>query len=175
MNKRMEFSYDELAIINIILNRQVIALHQLRQLQQAQQEAKCKRRSRYSVHPLWRSRDTEGEFILIKQMLLDNEEKFYGYFHMSRYCFATLLWKIEGQLVKKCMHRKAPIALEERLAVCLRYLVTGDSLKTISYSFRMGRATVYQIVKETCKVITGTLLPETIPTPSIEMWEKIKQ
>lgn len=38
----------------------------------------------------------------------------------------------------------------------------------------MGRATVHQIVKETCRVITKTLLPETLPTPSVEMWEKIK-
>lgn len=118
----MEFSYDELAIITIILNLQVIALYQLRQLHQAQQEAKCKRRRRHSVHPLWQSRDTKGEPILIKQMLMDKEEKFYRYFHISRFCFATILWKIEGQMLKKCTHWKTPIAPEEQLAVCLRYV-----------------------------------------------------
>lgn len=54
-----------------------------------------------------------------------------------------------------------------------RYLATGDSLKTISFSYRLGHSTVYQIVKDTCKVITENLLQETMPVPTEEMWKAV--
>lgn len=54
-----------------------------------------------------------------------------------------------------------------------RYLATGDSLKTISFSYRMGHSTVYKIVRETCQIITENLMDELMPTPTEEMWENI--
>lgn len=54
-----------------------------------------------------------------------------------------------------------------------RFLATGDSLKTISFSFRLGHTTVQEIVNETCKIITETLLEEMLPRPTTEMWLSI--
>ena len=37
--------------------------------------------------------------------------------------------------------------------VFYRYLATGDSFRTISFSYRVGHCTVARIVSEVCKVI----------------------
>lgn len=37
----------------------------------------------------------------------------------------------------------------------------------------MGHSTVYKIVRETCKIITETLMEELLPTPTAEMWKNI--
>lgn len=55
----------------------------------------------------------------------------------------------------------------------LRYLATGDSLKTISFSYRLGHATVHKIVMDTCRIITENLMAEMLPTPTEEMWKSI--
>ncbi|XP_076660748.1 uncharacterized protein LOC143364136 [Halictus rubicundus] len=39
----------------------------------------------------------------------------------------------------------------------------------------MGRSTVELIVKETCKAIVTRLTPETMPTPTQEMWGRIRE
>ncbi|XP_034081660.1 protein ANTAGONIST OF LIKE HETEROCHROMATIN PROTEIN 1-like [Gymnodraco acuticeps] len=52
----------------------------------------------------------------------------------------------------------------ERLAICLRYLATGDSYRTIAFSYRVGHATVAVIVKE----VAGAM-----PVPQTEDWRAI--
>lgn len=37
----------------------------------------------------------------------------------------------------------------------------------------MGHSTVHKIVRETCKIITESLMEELLPTPTAEMWKKI--
>ena len=53
--------------------------------------------------------------------------------------------------------------------------MTGDSFKTVSYSYRLGHATVCQIVRETCRVIVNTLMKEVMPEPSEEKWKAIAE
>ncbi|XP_031339861.1 protein ALP1-like [Photinus pyralis] len=125
------------------------------------------------VHEAWRKRETEGEFATLYKELMHDETKFFEYFRMSEECFNILLSKIGPQLKKQDTHWRKSITPREQLAVCLRYLATGDSLKTISFSYRLGHSTVYKIVMDTCKVITERLLNEMLPKPTTEMWKSI--
>ncbi|CAH0718926.1 unnamed protein product, partial [Brenthis ino] len=59
---------------------------------------------------------------------------------MSESCFNILLQKLGNKLVKKDTRWRKAISPRERLAICLRYLTTGDSLKTISFSYRLGHS-----------------------------------
>jgi len=52
-------------------------------------------------------------------------------------------------------------------------LATGDSLKTISFSYRLGHTTVYNIVIETCSIISQKLMPEVMAMPTMEIWKEI--
>jgi len=52
-------------------------------------------------------------------------------------------------------------------------LATGDSFKTILFSYRLGHATVYRIIIETCRSIVANLMSEVIPQPTEERWKQI--
>ena len=55
------------------------------------------------------------------------------------------------------------------------YLAHGNSMKTLTTSFRVGYSTGFVIVKETCKAILLTLKPIFVPWPSKEMWINIAE
>ncbi|KAE9543510.1 hypothetical protein AGLY_002310 [Aphis glycines] len=52
-------------------------------------------------------------------------------------------------------------------------ITLGDSFKTISFSYRLGHATVYKIVIVTCQSIVKNLMPEYMPQPTEERWKQI--
>lgn len=54
-------------------------------------------------------------------------------------------------------------------------MATGDAFKTISFSYRLGHSTVYQIVIETCRAIVHRLMPEVMPPPTENRWKQIAQ
>lgn len=56
-----------------------------------------------------------------------------------------------------------------------RFLTTGDSFQTISFSYRLGHSTVYNIVRDTCRVICDNLMSEVLPNPNEEMWKSIAE
>ncbi|XP_071054469.1 uncharacterized protein [Onthophagus taurus] len=153
------FTDTELAIVAIILDDEEQELHQAKK--------------RKWVHEAWKKRGTEGEFATLYKELVDDATKFFEYFRMSENCFNILLKKIEIKLRKQDTHWRKAISPRERLAVCLRYLATGDSLKTISFSYRLGHATVQKIVVDTCRIITENLMSEMLPNPTEEMWKSI--
>ena len=64
-----------------------------------------------------------------------DHSSYYKYFHMTPARFDDLLSRIGPAIAKKTTRMRLPISPEERLVVTLRYLVTGDSMKTISFSF----------------------------------------
>ena len=67
---------------------------------------------------------------------------------MSPQTFEKLLSWV-GPQIKKSSIRRDVATPDERLAVTLRYLVTGDAQVTISTSFRLSPATVGRILEET--------------------------
>ena len=52
---------------------------------------------------------------------------------------------------------RRPISPGERLAVTFCYLVAGDSMQTISFSYRLGHSTVCHIMDDTCQAIWEVL------------------
>ena len=50
----------------------------------------------------------------------------------------------------------------------LRFLATGDSQQTLSYSFRIREATVIKIVSETCEAIYSALKQKYLSYPKCE-------
>ena len=57
--------------------------------------------------------------------------------------------------------------------VFYRYLATGDSFRTISFSYRVGHCTVARIVGEVCKVIWDCLVNEFMAVPKKDDWRAI--
>lgn len=55
-----------------------------------------------------------------------------------------------------------------------RYLATGDSVRSMALSFRVGISTTSKIIRETCKVIWFNMQHEFF-TPSKENWLHIEE
>ncbi|KAK4883905.1 hypothetical protein RN001_000176 [Aquatica leii] len=132
-----------------------------------------KRKRRFWVHDMLQNRNEEGEFATLQIELMEDETKFFTYYRMSKHEFNILLQEIEGVLQKENTTFRESIQKVQKLTVCLRFLVTGDSYQTIAFSFRLGHSTVHAIVNEVCNAIINKLLPVYIPTPHKEDWEKI--
>ena len=65
-------------------------------------------------------------------------------------------------------------APRERLSITLRYLATGESQQSLSFSYRIGRITVSNILSEVCKAIFDCLKSEYLRQPdTAEEWTNI--
>uniref|UniRef100_A0AAV2K4P9 Transposase Helix-turn-helix domain-containing protein n=1 Tax=Knipowitschia caucasica TaxID=637954 RepID=A0AAV2K4P9_KNICA len=62
------------------------------------------------------------------------------------------------------------IPAEERLSICLRFLATGDSYRTIAGSFRAGISTVSMLIPDVVAAIWDCLVEEFMAVPGAEEW-----
>jgi hypothetical protein len=65
--------------------------------------------------------------------------------------------------------------LPELFFIFLRFLATGDSYKTLSFTYRVGVATVSRIVREVCEAIWNRLQPLHLRVPTKEQWQQIEK
>ena len=75
------------------------------------------------------------------------------------------LLRLVRDRIKRKFHIREPISAEERLAITLRYLATGDSQTSIGFLFKAGRSTVNGIIDEVCDVLWEEL-ESYVPSPS---------
>lgn len=136
------------------------------------EEEKRKKR-RYWVHNLWKAREEEGEFHTIFSRLKDDQEKFIKYFRMSIPKFLNLLEILGTDIQRHNSKWRRTVSPEERLAVTLRYLATGDSQISLSFSYRLAPSTVNSIIFATLETIWRKMAKQEMPHPNSEMWEKI--
>ena len=76
-------------------------------------------------------------------------------------------------LITKEVRCRIPISVEERLAVTLRYLATGNSQRDLAFSFKLGRSTINQIFTEVCISLWDVLSEYVSPFSSPEDWKRI--
>ncbi|KAL2099475.1 hypothetical protein ACEWY4_003869 [Coilia grayii] len=132
-----------------------------------------KRKRKFWVHPLLERRRQQGEFHQLIQELKLYHDRFRQYFRMSVAEFEALLAVLGPHLRRQHTNYREPIDPEQRLAVCLRFLSTGDSFTTIASSFRLGKSTVAEITKEVCGLIWSQLVDEYMPEPTEATWRKV--
>ena len=73
---------------------------------------------------------------------------------MSPKRFDHLLELVKPIIEKKNTNLRKSMPAAERLAITL---ATGDSQQTLSFSYRLGKATMSKIISETCKAIYTVL------------------
>ena len=61
---------------------------------------------------------------------------------------------------------RAPISSDERLAIALRFLVSGESQASLSYYFKIGKTTVCGLVEEVCEALWKHKLKNSQPKNS---------
>ncbi|XP_047990332.1 protein ALP1-like [Leguminivora glycinivorella] len=133
---------------------------------------KVRKRKKIWVHEINKKRLIFGEYHRLCRELETYEDRFFQYFHMSKAAFEELHETLSAKIHKQDTNWRPAISTKEKLAVCLRYLTTGDSFQTIAFSFRLGSSTVSNIVKEVCKAIWDTMQPKYMPAPTEETWRQ---
>ncbi|XP_064479211.1 uncharacterized protein LOC135392427 [Ornithodoros turicata] len=108
--------------------------------------------------------------IKVRRMQSSGSELHYTFLRMSPERFNHLLGLVREKLTKCPWGRKA-ISPEQRLAITLRYLATGDSVKSMAFLFRVGFETARRIILETCNALWETLQPVYMPEPTLQLWE----
>ncbi|CAG7831719.1 unnamed protein product [Allacma fusca] len=100
---------------------------------------------KYWVHPIIKKR---GEHVKLDRMYRDFPTKFFEYTRMSPPIFAKLLRLVDPYVRKKDTPYRDAIPPRIRLYVTLRYLATGDYIRTIATNFSLGKTTVWEILTE---------------------------
>ncbi|KAL3054476.1 hypothetical protein OYC64_017419 [Pagothenia borchgrevinki] len=133
-----------------------------------------KRRSVW-VHNIIKCRTQFGEYhCLIKELRLD-DCRFQRYFRMTCVQFDDLLAQVGVRISRMDTNYRRSLSAAERLSICLRYLATGDSFRTIANSFRVGVSTVSTIIPDVATAIWDCLVEEFMAVPSTEEWRSIAE
>lgn len=122
-------------------------------------EAEKQRRERSVwVRPLFENRESAGFFKDLNGMLRDNDPAlFKNFVRMGADDFDYLVGLVTPTIIKKDTSFRKAIPVNERLAVTLRYLATGDSFSSLQFLFRMSKASICHIIEETCDALYKSL------------------
>ncbi|CAH1965661.1 unnamed protein product [Acanthoscelides obtectus] len=101
---------------------------------------------------LIRSRESYSGSNLLADLLKEPSGFFENFFRMSSDDFEILLNMVESYIVKKNTKWRKAIPANERLAITLQFLVTGDSFKSLCYLFKVSSQLISSIVPEVCKI-----------------------
>ena len=136
---------------------------------------KQKRIRRFWTRGIFKDRKLYSEYYTLYQELRERDREFhYRYVRMSKERFDHLLNLVRDKITKKDTRMREAISAEERLVITLRYLASGMSQQDLCWSFRVGRTTVSNILKEVCDAIFEVLSPDYLQPPSSEAeWKHI--
>ncbi|KAF9416038.1 hypothetical protein HW555_006450 [Spodoptera exigua] len=82
---------------------------------------------------------------------------FINFLRMSKSDFEYLLQNVGPFIEKQDTNLRSAVTAETRLAITLRYLATGDSYSSLSYTFRVSKQLISRIIPEVCKNIIRVL------------------
>ncbi|XP_018404196.1 PREDICTED: uncharacterized protein LOC108780842, partial [Cyphomyrmex costatus] len=128
---------------------------------------------RWWVRPINVKRSEYGDFATLFAELKEDADLFFRYTRMNVDIFNELLQMIRPYLQKTSL--RTPICPEQRLAITLRYLATGDQVLSVALAYRVGESTAHKIIKETCEVLAKVLMPLYMKAPSEDEWKHISK
>ena len=91
----------------------------------------------------------------------------FNYLRMSKEHFEDL-FTIVGHRENYWSPIRAKITPAKRLALTIRYLVTGNSQISLYFIFHLGKSTTCLILRETCEALWNSLMPQYVKSPSTE-------
>ncbi|XP_057766485.1 protein ANTAGONIST OF LIKE HETEROCHROMATIN PROTEIN 1-like [Salvia miltiorrhiza] len=103
------------------------------------------------------------------------EEEFRKAFRMGRATFDMICEELESVLMKKDTTLRQAIPVNQRVAVCVWRLATGEALREVSKRFGLGISTCHKLVLEVCTAIRAVLMPKFLQWPDPTRAEAIKR
>ena len=93
-------------------------------------------------------------FILKNQEISGHYKKFT---RMTATDFEYLMNLIGPKIGRRNTPLREAVSVQDRLAVTLRYLATGDSFTSLQYLFRISKQAISSIIPEVCQALIGGL------------------
>jgi hypothetical protein len=103
------------------------------------------------------------------------DREFHAAFRMSRATFDLICEQLAGAVAKENTMLRAAIPVQQRVAVCIWRLATGEPLRLVSKRFGLGISTCHKMVLEVCAAINDVLLPKYVQWPSAERLQQVTQ
>ena len=107
------------------------------------------------VKPWRKSRDSSGniQFLLKEYNLYDDAKPYTSFIRMDQECFSKILNFVKKDIERSDTSMRKCIRVEEKLAVILRFLATGDTLKEVSENSKLSAPYLSSAVMEVCSAI----------------------
>ena len=116
--------------------------------------SKCKRKRRWWVRNYLLQRERRVDILSDLRM---SDGSFVNFTRMTTTDFETLLQMIGPSIAKQDTILRNAVGPDIRLAITLRYLSTGDSYASLSYTFRVSKQLIGGTVPEVCKEVINAL------------------
>ncbi|XP_023664998.2 uncharacterized protein [Paramormyrops kingsleyae] len=118
----------------------------------------------------------QGVSVLQRELEMHDKTGFRELLCMTAEEFDFMLGMVEHLITKQDTKLRLAISPRERLALTLRFLVTGESFRSLGFQYRIGTSTLSQIVMETCAAVYQVMKNDFLKTPSTEAeWRTIAQ
>ena len=115
-----------------------------------------------------RRRKERGYFTnIIQELIIEERLGFREMFRMDVGDFEFILSKISDLISpKERLGGTRPVESDERLALTLHYLATGESFQSLSFQYRISMSAISHIVKGCFKAVVERLTPDFIKVPA---------
>uniref|UniRef100_A0A6B0VBY3 DDE Tnp4 domain-containing protein n=1 Tax=Ixodes ricinus TaxID=34613 RepID=A0A6B0VBY3_IXORI len=162
---------EEEEIAMILLSSSLLALEE----EEQRAPKKQRRRRRWWVRPCLRDRERTGQASCLLPRLRSYDEEYYrDFLRMPPRSFDTLLSLVGPHITKEETRFRRPISPDDRLALAVRFLAAGETLRSSSYNFLCGRTTACKIVSEVCAAIWDILSPIYVVCPkTADAWIRV--
>ena len=128
------------------------------------------KKKRVWVHPLFRSPRGLDHYKTVLNDLRGDESMFFEYFRMTTRVFDALVAALGPKLRKSDTYMRDAISPEGQLAMCLRFLASGDSFGSLALLFRKGKSTIKKATYDVCDAIWERLVDSYLPNPTEATW-----
>lgn len=107
---------------------------------------------RWWVKPWLDRKNIKGNLSLVEEFSSDFDTKSYkNFLRMDEKTFDMLLHSIERDIQKKHTKFRNCISTKEKLRITLRFLATGESFRSLMYSFRISESTISLFIPVVCE------------------------
>ncbi|KAJ4821035.1 nuclease [Rhynchospora pubera] len=94
------------------------------------------------------------------------EHEFRAAFRMGRATFDMICDELRSVVAREDTMLRAAIPVQQRVAVCIWRLATGEPLRLVSKRFGLGISTCHKLVLEVCSAIKTVLMPKFLQWPT---------